>query len=239
MMGYTPNSAGVRLEGGLLMQLKDIIKMIDHTIIKQDACWDEVRQVIDEGIRHQAASVCIPPSYLTVAKAYAGDAIPIAVVNAFPFGYQTTAAKVFEIREAIESGADEVDMLINIGWLRDKDDRAVTDELSQIKNIVGDKILKVIIEACLLTDEEKIRACKIITEAGADYIKTSTGLAAGGATPHDIMLFAANIGAGVKIKASGGIRTIEDAEKFIALGASRIGSSQIIRALDIARNQHE
>jgi len=213
------------------MDTHEIIGMIDHTIVKQDAHWKEVKDILDEGIRYQAASVCIPPSYLIRAKEYVGDAIPISVVAAFPAGYSTTAVKIFEIREAIECGADEIDMVINIGYLRDKNDKAVQDELSQIKNMMGKKILKVIIEACLLTDEEKIRACKIITESGADYIKTSTGLSTGGATPHDIMLFAANIGSGVKIKASGGIRTLEDAKKFIGLGASRIGSSQIIKAL--------
>jgi len=213
------------------MDTREIIGMIDHTILKQDARWEEVKEILDEGIRYQAASVCIPPSYLIRAKEYAGDAIPISVVAGFPAGYSTAAAKIFEIREAIENGADEIDMVINIGHLKDKNDKAILDELTQIKTVMGEKILKVIIETCLLTDEEKIRACKLVTQAGADYIKTSTGFSTGGAIPHDIMLFAANIGKNVKIKASGGIRTLEDAKKFIGLGASRVGSSQIIKTL--------
>jgi deoxyribose-phosphate aldolase len=214
------------------MEIREILAMVDHTIIKQGACWDEVRQILDEGVRYQAACCCIPSCYLSRAKEYAGSAVHVGTVIGFPYGYSTTASKLFELREAMEMGADEIDMVINIGWLREKNDADIVSELSQIKNIMNDKILKVIIEACLLSDEEKIRACKLITQANADYIKTSTGLAHGGATPHDIMLFAANIGPNVKIKAAGGVNSLEDARRFISLGASRVGSSRIIKGLE-------
>jgi deoxyribose-phosphate aldolase len=214
------------------MEIGEILSMIDHTIIKQGACWDEVQSILDEGVKHHAACVCIPSCYLGQAKDYVGAAVPVGTVIGFPYGYSTTASKIFEVREAIQMGADEIDMVINIGWLRENNEAAILGELTQIKDLMGDKILKVIIEACLLTDEEKIRACKLITEAKADYIKTSTGLAHGGATPHDILLFAANIGPGVKIKAAGGVNSLEDAGRFISLGASRIGSSRIIKALE-------
>ncbi|MCL2069128.1 MAG: deoxyribose-phosphate aldolase [Oscillospiraceae bacterium] len=214
------------------MEIREILAMVDHTVIKQGACWDDVRCILDEGVKYHAASACIPACYLKQAKDYAGSALPVGAVIGFPYGYSTTASKLFEVREALDMGADEIDMVINIGWLREKNDAAIQNELSQIKELMGDKILKVIIEACLLTDEEKIRACKLITDSKADYIKTSTGLAHGGATPHDIMLFAANIGPGVKIKAAGGVNTLEDARRFISLGASRVGSSRIIKALE-------
>jgi deoxyribose-phosphate aldolase len=213
------------------MEIREILGMVDHTIIKQGANWAETKQILDEGIRYHAACCCIPPSYLTRAKEYAGDSIPVGTVIGFPYGYSTTASKMSEVREALEMGADEIDMVINIGWLRDGYDLPILRELAQIKDMMGSKILKVIIEACLLTEEEKIRACKLITEAKADFIKTSTGLAAGGATANDIMLFAANIGPDVKIKAAGGVNTLEDAQRFISLGASRIGSSRIIKSL--------
>ena len=214
------------------MEITEILKRVDHTIIKQGADWAQTKQILDEAMKYGAACACIPPAYLADAREYVGGAIKLGTVVGFPYGYSTTAAKMLETREALENGADEIDMVINIGWLHDGEDLLNLCEIAQIKDMMGSRVLKVIIEACLLTDEEKIRACKIITDANADYIKTSTGLAAGGATEHDIRLFAEHIGLNVKIKAAGGVNTPEQAQRFIELGASRVGSSRIIEGLE-------
>ena len=216
------------------MKLEEILQRCDHTLLLQGATWDEIRAVCDDGIRFRTASVCIPPCYVRQAKEYVGDKLKICTVIGFPNGNMTTKTKVFETRDAIENGADEIDMVINIGMLKDKKYAEVEEEIREIKAACGDKILKVIIETCLLTDEEKVRMCHIVTRAGADFIKTSTGFSTGGATFADIELFAANVGEGVQIKAAGGIASLEDAEGMIARGASRLGTSRIVK---IAKNQ--
>ena len=211
------------------MELAKILAACDHTLLTQTATWDEIRTICDDGIRYGTASVCIPASYVKQAKEYVGDRLAVCTVIGFPNGYSTTAVKCFETKDAIENGADEIDMVINIGHLKDKKYDELLGEIKAVKAACGDKILKVIIETCLLTDEEKAQMCRIVTEAGADYIKTSTGFSASGATFHDVELFAANVGEGVKIKAAGGISSLEDAEKFIELGASRLGTSRIVK----------
>ncbi len=216
------------------MQLPEILSKCDHTLLLQTASWDEIRAVCDDGMRFSTASVCIPPYYVKAAKEYVGEKLKICTVIGFPNGYMTTAAKVFETEDAVASGADEIDMVINIGALKDKKYKEIEDEIRKIKAACGDKILKVIIETCLLTDEEKIEMCHIVTRAGADFIKTSTGFSTGGATFADIELFAANVGEGVQIKAAGGISSLEDAEGMLARGASRLGTSRIVK---IAKNQ--
>lgn len=216
------------------MKLEEILQRCDHTLLLQGATWDEIRAVCDDGIRFGTASVCIPPCYVRQAKEYVGDKLKICTVIGFPNGNMTTKTKVFETRDAIENGADEIDMVINIGMLKDKKYAEVEEEIREIKAACGDKILKVIIETCLLTDEEKVEMCHIVTRAGADFIKTSTGFSTGGATFADIELFAANVGEGVQIKAAGGIASLEDAEGMIARGASRLGTSRIVK---IAKNQ--
>ncbi|MBR2611771.1 MAG: deoxyribose-phosphate aldolase [Clostridia bacterium] len=216
------------------MKLEEILQRCDHTLLLQGATWDEIRAVCDDGIRFGTASVCIPPCYVRQAKEYVGDKLKICTVIGFPYGNMTTKTKVFETRDAIENGADEIDMVINIGMLKDKKYTEVEEEIREIKAACGDKILKVIIETCLLTDEEKVEMCHIVTRAGADFIKTSTGFSTGGATFADIELFAAHVGEGVQIKAAGGIASLEDAEGMIARGASRLGTSRIVK---IAKNQ--
>ena len=216
------------------MKLEEILQRCDHTLLLQGATWDEIRAVCDDGIRFGTASVCIPPCYVRQAKEYVGDKLKICTVIGFPNGNMTTKTKVFETRDAIENGADEIDMVINIGMLKDKKYTEVEEEIREIKAACGDKILKVIIETCLLTDEEKVEMCHIVTRAGADFIKTSTGFSTGGATFADIELFAAHVGEGVQIKAAGGIASLEDAEGMIARGASRLGTSRIVK---IAKNQ--
>ena len=210
------------------MELKDILARVDHTYLKQDATWEDIKRTCDEGIEFSCASVCIPASFVKAAKEYVGDKIKICTVTGFPNGYSTCAAKCFESKEAVANGADEVDTVINVGDLKDKKFDKIRDELKAIKASVGDKTLKVIIETCLLTDEEKVTMCRLVTESGADFIKTSTGFSTGGATREDIMLFAQNVGNGVKIKAAGGISSLEDAVDFINLGASRLGTSRIV-----------
>lgn len=213
------------------MTPEELCALVDHTQLKQTATWEDIRQLCDEAMAYHTASVCIPPCYVKKACDYVQGRVPICTVVGFPNGNMTTAAKVFETKEAIGNGAKEIDMVINIGWLKDGKTDAVLEEIRAVKQAAGPLVLKVIIEACLLTDEEKVTMCSLVTEAGADYIKTSTGFSTGGATFHDIELFAAHVGKGVKIKAAGGISSLEDAERFAALGASRLGTSRIIKLL--------
>ena len=216
------------------MELKDILSRVDHTYLKQNATWQEIKATCDEAMEFGTASACIPPSFVKQAKEYVGNRLAICTVTGFPNGYSTTATKCFESKEAVENGADEVDTVINVGDLKSGNYEKILNELKAIKASVGDKILKVIIETCLLTDAEKIKMCEIVTEAGADFIKTSTGFSTGGATREDIKLFAEHVGKNVKIKAAGGISSLEDAVDFINLGASRLGTSRIV---SIVKNQ--
>lgn len=219
------------------MELSEILSKCDHTLLAQGATEQEIKGICDDGLKFKTASICIPPSYIEFAKKYIdeqGGGLNICTVIGFPNGNCTTETKVFETRDAIEKGAEEIDMVINIGRLKAKDYDYVLNEIKQIKAACGDKILKVIIETCFLTDEEKIKMCEIVTEAGADFIKTSTGFGTGGATFDDIELFSKHIGPNVKMKAAGGISSLDDAEKFIALGASRLGTSRIVK---IAKSQ--
>lgn len=211
------------------MDIKEILNKCDHTLLNQTATWEEIKAICDDGMTYNTASVCIPPSYVKRVKDYVGDRLQICTVIGFPNGYNTTSVKEYETIDAIKNGADEIDMVINIGALKDKDYDYVKNEISALKKACGDKILKVIIETCLLTDEEKVIMCKLVTEAGADYIKTSTGFSKAGATFNDVEIFSKNVGKGVKIKAAGGISSIEDAEKFVALGADRLGTSRIVK----------
>ena len=209
--------------------VNEILSYCDHTLLNTGATWAEIRALCDDGISFGTASVCIPPSYVKRAKEYVGNRLPICTVIGFPNGYSTTAAKVAEAREAVLSGADEIDMVINVGMLKDKMYGDILDEIRAIRAACLGKILKVIIETCLLTEEEKIKMCEIVSASGADFIKTSTGFAGGGATAEDIKLFAEHISGGVKIKAAGGISSLEDADLFITLGAERIGTSRIVK----------
>ena len=211
------------------MELSEILSKCDHTLLSQTATWAEIKAICDDGMKYHTASVCIPASYVRQAKEYVGDKLAICTVIGFPNGYDTTAAKCFMATDAVDNGADEVDMVINLGWVKDGKFDAVEREISAIKKACKGKLLKVIIETCLLTDEEKVEMCHVVTRSGADYIKTSTGFSKAGATFHDVELFAANVGPNVKIKAAGGISSLEDAEKFIALGASRLGTSRIVK----------
>lgn len=216
------------------MDRKEIFGKVDHTLLTQTATWEEIKQICDDAIAFQTASVCIPPSYVKRAKEYVGDKMEVCTVIGFPNGYNTTEVKVFEAKNAIEHGASEIDMVINLGDLKDKNYDAVLNEIKALKEACGDKILKVIIETCLLTEEEKIKMCELVTEAGADYIKTSTGFSTAGATFDDIKLFAQHIGKNVKMKAAGGISSFDDAKTFIELGASRLGTSRIVK---LAKNE--
>lgn len=216
------------------MEQKDILSIVDHTLLLQTATWDEIKAICDDGMKFQTASVCIPPCYVKQAKEYMKNQCKVCTVIGFPNGNATTEVKVFETKDALEHGADEIDMVINVGMLKAGEYDYVLNEIKAIKEACGDHILKVIIETCLLTDEEKIKMCEIVTEAGADYIKTSTGFSSAGATFEDVELFAKYVGAGVKIKAAGGISSMKDAEKFIELGASRLGTSRIVK---IVKNQ--
>ena len=213
------------------MEKEELLKRVDHTLLAQTATWDEIKNLCDEGIEYRTASVCIPPCFVRRAKQYVGDRLPICTVVGFPNGYQSTAVKVFETEDAIRAGADEIDMVINVGALKAGDVQYVLDEIKAVRSASKGKILKVIVETCLLTEKEKITACRLITEGGADYIKTSTGFSKAGATREDIALFSAHIGDGVKMKAAGGIRSLRDAEDFIALGCSRLGTSAIVRLI--------
>ena len=211
------------------MEISKILGYCDHTLLAQTATWEQIKAVCDDGMKYRTASVCIPASYVKQAKEYVGDRLAICTVVGFPNGYSTTAAKCFETGEAIVNGADEIDTVINLGWLKDKKYDEILAELKALKAVCGNRILKVIIETCLLTDEEKIKMCEIVTASGADFIKTSTGFSTGGATREDIALFAKHVGKNVKIKAAGGINTIDDAEAMIALGATRLGTSRIVK----------
>lgn len=209
--------------------MKEILKHVDHTLLLQGATWEEIKQICDDAMKYQTASVCIAPSYVKQAAEYMGDKMAVCTVIGFPNGYMTTKAKEYETKDALENGASEIDMVINIGWLKDKKYDLIENEIRALKAVCKDKILKVIIETCFLTDEEKIKMCEIVTNAGADYIKTSTGFGGAGATFEDIKLFSEHIGPNVKMKAAGGISSIEDAEKFLELGADRLGTSRIIK----------
>jgi len=213
------------------MDIKQILSHVDHTLLFQTACWEEIEKICRQGIAYNTASVCIPPSFVKKASEFAAGRVKICTVIGFPNGYNTTAVKKFETVDAIQNGADEIDMVINLGWLKEKKYDLLLNEIKELKAACGEKILKVIIETCLLTDEEKIEMCRIITEAGADYIKTSTGFSTGGATREDIALFAKHVGEKVKIKAAGGIKSFQDAEDFLALGADRLGTSSLIKLL--------
>ncbi len=211
------------------MDIKTILSMCDHTLLSQSATWEEIKAICDDGMKYHTASVCIPCSYVKQAKEYVGDKLPICTVIGFPNGYSTTSTKIFETCDALNHGADEIDMVINIGWLKDKRYDDIALEISELKKACGDKVLKVIIETCLLTYEEKIRMCEIVSNSGADFIKTSTGFSTAGATKEDVALFKAHVTNGLKIKAAGGIKSIEDAEDFIRLGADRLGTSRIVK----------
>ena len=211
------------------MELKEILSKCDHTLLAQTATWEEIRALCDDGIRYGCASVCIPASFVKQAKEYVGQKLPICTVIGFPNGYATTASKCFMASDAVDNGADEVDMVINIGWAKEGRCEDITAEIAAIKAACKGKLLKVIIETCLLTDEEKIALCKCVSDSGADYIKTSTGFSKAGATFHDVALFAAHVAPHVKIKAAGGISSLADAEEFIRLGASRLGTSRIVK----------
>lgn len=213
------------------MSEEEILEHVDHTLLLQTATWEEIRQICDDAMQYQTASVCIPPSYVKQASEYVQGSVPVCTVIGFPNGYMTTKAKEFETRDAIANGASEIDMVINVGWLKDKKYDLITEEIRILKAVCGDKILKVIIETCLLEKEEKVKMCEIVTEAGADYIKTSTGFSSGGATFEDVELFAKHVGPQVKIKAAGGITSMEDARRFLELGADRLGTSRIIKLL--------
>ena len=210
-------------------ELQNILSKADHTLLLQTATWEEIKKLCEEGIEYHTASVCIPPCYVEKAKAFVKDQLKICTVIGFPNGNSTTEAKVFETKDAISKGADEIDMVINIGDVKSGCYDKVLEEIRDIKSACGDKILKVIIETCLLTEEEKIRMCQVVTESGADYIKTSTGFSTGGATKEDIKLFADHVGSHVKIKAAGGISTLNDARDFLSLGADRLGTSRMVR----------
>ena len=211
------------------MELTDILSKCDHTLLSQDATWEQIKAICEDGMKYKTASVCIPASFVKQAKEYVGGRLAICTVIGFPNGYDTTAAKCFMAMDAVANGADEVDMVINIGWLKEGKYDEVCDEIKAVKAACGSKLLKVIIETCLLTQEEKIIMCKLVTAAGADFIKTSTGFSKAGATFEDVALFAKHIGPNVKIKAAGGISSLADAEKFIQLGASRLGTSRIVK----------
>ena len=213
------------------MDVKDILSRCDHTLLAQGATWAEIRALCDDGVRYGCASVCIPASYVKQAAEYLGGKLPVCTVIGFPNGYDTTAAKCFEAEDAVKNGADEIDMVINIGWAKDGRWEDLLSEIRAVKAACGDHILKVIIECCLLTEAEKIKLCEIVTESGADFIKTSTGFGGGGATREDVALMAAHVGPKVRIKAAGGIASLEDAADFIALGASRLGTSRVVKAV--------
>ena len=211
------------------MKIEEILSYVDHTLLSPAASWEEIRQICDDGMKYKVASVCIPADYVARAAEYLAGRLPVCTVIGFPCGYSTTAVKCAETADAVKNGASEIDMVINIGRLKDKDYDYVLNEIRAVKAACDGKLLKVIIETCLLTEEEKVRMCEIVSESGADFIKTSTGFSTGGATPEDIALFAEHVAPHVKIKAAGGIRSIADAENFIHLGATRLGTSSIVK----------
>ena len=211
------------------MEIKDILKTVDHTLLSQSATWAEIKTVLDDAMSFKTASACIPASFVKDAKEYVGENLAICTVIGFPNGYSTTATKCFETADAVKNGADEIDMVINVGWLKDKKYDEILDEINAIKEACAGKLLKVIIETCLLTDEEKIKMCEIVSKSDADYIKTSTGFSTAGATKEDVALFAKYVSGNTKIKAAGGISSVKDAEDFINLGAARLGTSRIVK----------
>ena len=214
------------------MELGKMLAMVDHTLLKPESTWAQIKEICDDAMKYHTATVCIPASYVARCKAYMqdrADKVGVCTVIGFPTGYSTTEAKVFEAADAVKNGADEVDMVINIGWVKDRRWDDLLEEIRAVKQHCQGKLLKVIIETCLLTDDEKIKMCEIVSDSGADYIKTSTGFSTGGATFHDVELFAKHVKPGVKIKAAGGISSLEDAEKFIELGASRLGTSRVVK----------
>lgn len=213
------------------MTQKDILAKVDHTLLAQTATWEEIRQICNDGMRYETASVCIPPSYVEQAKNYVGDRLKICTVIGFPNGYNTTAVKEFETKDALKKGADEIDMVINLGWVKDGRFDLVEKEIRTLKDACGGNVLKVIIETCLLTEEEKIKMCEVVTNSGADFIKTSTGFSTSGATFADVALFKEHVGPQVKIKAAGGISSFADAEKFVELGADRLGTSRLVKIM--------
>ena len=218
------------------MELSEILAACDHTLLAQTATWADIRAVCDDGMKYHTASVCIPASFVKQAKEYVGDKLTICTVIGFPNGYDTTAAKCFMATDAVDNGAGEIDMVINIGWAKEGKWDEITAEIAAIKKACKGRLLKVIIETCLLTDEEKIALCKCVSDSGADYIKTSTGFSTAGATFHDVELFAKHVAPHVKIKAAGGISSLEDAEKFMELGASRLGTSRIVKLAKAMEN---
>lgn len=213
------------------MRKKDVLQKVDHTLLAQTATWQEIKQICEDAMTYQTASVCIPPSFVKQAKEYVGDRMAVCTVIGFPNGYNTTEVKKAETEDAIQKGADEIDMVINLGWVKEQRFDLIEEEIRVLKEACGEKILKVIIETCLLSEEEKIKMCEVVTKAGADFIKTSTGFSTGGATLEDIELFAKHVGSGVKIKAAGGIASFEDGEAFIKAGASRLGTSRLIKLM--------
>ena len=213
------------------MELNEILSKVDHTLLAQTATWEEIRAICDDGMKYHTASVCIPASYVKQAAEYVDGKLTICTVIGFPNGYSTTASKCFEATDAVHNGAEEVDMVINIGWVKDQRWDDLLEEIKAVKAHCGGKLLKVIIETCMLTDAEKIQMCRVVSESGADYIKTSTGFGGGGATREDVALFKAHVAPHVKIKAAGGIANLQDAEDFIALGADRLGTSRIVKAV--------
>lgn len=213
------------------MEKKDILKMVDHTLLAQTAAWGDIRRILDDAMKYETASACIPPAYVKQAAEYVKGKLSICTVIGFPNGYNTTAVKVFETKDAIANGADEIDMVINIGYLKDKRYQEIEEEIRQIHEACSGKILKVIIETCLLTEEEKIKMCEIVTNAGAEYIKTSTGFSTSGAAFADVGLMKKHVGKEVKVKAAGAISSFEDAEEFVRLGAERLGTSRLIKIL--------
>ncbi len=222
------------------MNIQEILSKCDHTLLSQTATWEEIRALCDDGMKYGTASVCIPPCFVKAAKAYVGERLSICTVIGFPNGYSTTAVKCFETREAVESGADEIDMVIHVGMLKEGRDADVLAEIRAVKEACGGKLLKVIIETCLLTEDEKLRMCRIVTASGAEYIKTSTGFSTAGATREDVALMRKNVGPHVKVKAAGGIASIEDAEAFLALGADRLGTSKVVKiAKGLDKNMEE
>lgn len=214
------------------MDKKKILSTVDHTLLSQTATWEDIKRICDEGMKYEVASICIPPSYIREAKNYVGDKLALCTVIGFPNGYMTKATKIYETMDAIANGVDEIDMVINLGHVKDKKYDLIEEEIREIKKACGSKILKVIIETCFLTEEEKINMCKVVTNAGADFIKTSTGFGTGGATREDIELFVKHVGSNVKIKAAGGVRDLATAEDFINLGVSRLGTSSIIKIIN-------
>lgn len=216
------------------MDIQKILSHCDHTLLAVDAKWEDIKQICDDGMKYKTASVCIPASFVRQAAEYVNGKLSICTVIGFPNGYSTTATKAFEAKNAVENGADEIDMVINVGWAKDGKFDEILNEIKEVKSACGDKILKVIIETCLLTDDEKIEMCRVVTESGADFIKTSTGFSKGGATREDIALFAKHIGPAVKMKAAGGIRSFEDAEDYLNLGCERLGTSAIVK---LVKNQ--